>query len=168
MAVKYWPVAVVKDVKNYPFLTKGISANNIGSGDAKLPVATLRKPERLCQEQLIASLFAAGHRFLSKPYQIIFLLTPLPEQVPVQMMVSVSRRRFPRAVDRNRIKRHIREAYRKHKHELYTYLEQNQLQLALAIVYTGRSVTTFNETENKIPVALSLIIQRLAEHSNKS
>lgn len=128
----------------------------------------LRKSERLCQQQLIASLFTAGHRFLCRPFQLVVLTTSLNGPEPAQLLISVSRKRFPRAVDRNRIKRHLREAYRHHKGELYTYLQQHNMQVALAVVYTGKSVTTFNEMNDRIPVALSLIVKQLETLRSKS
>lgn len=73
----------------------------------------------------------------------------------MQLLISVPKRNFPRATDRNKIKRLIRESYRRHKHILYQPLIQSGTQLALAFVYSAKKITTFNETENKIKLALT-------------
>lgn len=125
--------------------------------------ATLHKSERLCREQLIASLFEAGHRFLQTPWQIVWLPATLDAQVPAQCLISVPKRRFPHAADRNRIRRVAKEAYRRNKHILYSVLQESNLQLAIALIYTGKSLTTFNDTEEKIRVALSALQQKIME-----
>lgn len=164
MAANYWPVAVAKDAKNSLFLTKGTSANNPdGTSRSVRPGATLHKSERLCREQLIASLFTAGHRFLSPSLQVVWMLTELTEPVPAQCLVSISRRRFPHAADRNRIKRLMREAYRLNKSSLYQVLTERNLQLAFAFIYTNKSVTTFNDMQEKIQLALTSLTDRIKQ-----
>jgi ribonuclease P protein component len=108
---------------------------------------------------LIASLFEAGHSFFVPPLKIVYLKTKLTSHSPVQLLISVPKRNFPKAHDRNRIKRLIREAYRKQKHGLYASLAKTNSQLALAIIYTSKKITTFNEAESKIKLALSRLSQ---------
>lgn len=123
--------------------------------------AKLRKSERLSREHLIASLFESGHSFLSPPFVIYYQITALPEPVPVQMLASVSKKRYRKAPDRNKIKRYIKEAYRTQKLPLYQQLQQNNKQLALSIVYIDKKITTFNDFELKIKVALSELCNKL-------
>lgn len=164
MAVKYWPVAAVKAAKNWLFLTKERSTNNTPRViRAPKPGATLHKSERLCREQTIASLFSAGLRFLHHPIQVIYLPIQLEEPVPAQFIFSVSARKYPHASDRNRAKRLMREAFRRNKNILYNVLHTQEAQYAVAFVYIGKTLTTFNEVEHKIQVALGT----LAEHIQK-
>jgi ribonuclease P protein component len=67
-------------------------------------------------------------------------------------------------VDRNKVKRQVREAYRKNKAGLYQMLMAENKQLALAIIYSSKKITTFNETENKIKVALSTLIKKISDN----
>lgn len=73
---------------------------------------TLRKSERLDKKKVIEKMFAGGSRSFSVfPLRVVYL--PVEElEAPVSILVSVSKRRFKRAVKRNRVKRQIREAYR--------------------------------------------------------
>ena len=79
---------------------------------------TLRKSERLDKKKVIEKMFAGGSRSFSVfPLRVVYL--PVEElEAPVSILVSVSKRRFKRAVKRNRVKRQIREAYRMNKHGL--------------------------------------------------
>ncbi len=123
--------------------------------------ATLSKSERLSREQLIASLFEAGQSFLSPPFLIYYQFTTLPEAVPVQVLATVSKRKFAKATDRNLIKRRIKEAYRTNKLPLYEKLISGNKQLAIAILYNEKKITSFNDIESKIKVALSELIKRI-------
>jgi ribonuclease P protein component len=123
--------------------------------------ATLSKSERLSREQLIASLFEAGQSFLSSSLIVYYKVNPLPESVPAQFLASVSKRKFPRAVDRNTVKRRLKEAYRLNKHPLYRHLVAKNLQLSVAFIYNDKKITSFNDIESKIKVALSELIKRL-------
>lgn len=123
--------------------------------------ATLSKSERLTKEQLIASLFEAGQSFLSPPFVVHYQITSLPDKVPAQFLASVSKRKFAKATDRNRLKRRMKEAYRINKVPLYTHLLNQNKQLAVALIYNEKKITSFNDIESKIKVALSELISRI-------
>lgn len=123
---------------------------------------TLNKTERLSSRKIIAGLYESGF-FVSKyPIRINYLFTPLP--VPgmhLQGMVSVSKKKFNKAVDRNRIKRLLREVYRHKKHQLYNRLEEQNKFLAIGIIFTGTQMidywemeTVFNKVFNKLLAAI--------------
>ena len=88
---------------------------------------TLHKSERLDKKKVIDKMFSGGARSFSVfPLRVVYL--PVEElEAPVSILVSVSKRRFKRAVKRNRVKRQIREAYRKNKHGLLQTLQDLSL-----------------------------------------
>lgn len=94
---------------------------------------TFGKAERLCSKKRIEALFAGGGRSLSAyPLRAVFMELEKEAELPapVQVLISVSKRRFKHAVDRNRVKRLIREAYRLNKHLLTEHLQGRQLHVA--------------------------------------
>ncbi|WDF67899.1 ribonuclease P protein component [Sphingobacterium oryzagri] len=102
---------------------------------------TFKKEERLCSKRRIDGLFHNGSSFVLYPYRIVFTLAEPAEStasVPVQCILSVSKRRFKRAVDRNFIKRRMREAYRLQKSFLYDFLHEHSLHLLVAFQYVGK------------------------------
>lgn len=77
----------------------------------------LSKEERICSRRLLDELFSGtgSHSLVAFPLRAVFMET---EEAGAQMLISVPKRHFKRAVKRNRVKRQVREAYRKHKHIL--------------------------------------------------
>lgn len=74
-----------------------------------------------------------------------------------QLLISVSKRNFKRATDRNRIKRLVREGYRKNKEPLQRTLQTTGNFCLLSLAYTSRNILTFSELEHKIVVILRKI-----------
>ncbi|HEY0030728.1 MAG TPA: ribonuclease P protein component [Bacteroidia bacterium] len=108
---------------------------------------TFSKNERLCSKVLIERLVENGRSFNNFPLRISWL--PIAESSsPVKIVISVSKRKFKRAVDRNRIKRQIREAYRKEKQKVYDVLGEKKILLML--VYTAKTKIEYKEIEEKI------------------
>lgn len=93
------------------------------------------KKDKLCSHSVIEELFAQGTSFVCFPFRIIYLPMTLPEDVSAQVMFSVSKRRFKRAVHRNLLKRRCREAYRLNRSCFIHYLEESEQQIAFAMVY---------------------------------
>lgn len=120
---------------------------------------TFKKEERLCSHKTIADVVSNGHSFLVHPFRVSFLPSTHAGQYPAQILTGVSKRNFKRAVDRNRIKRLMREAYRKNKNILYTHLEKHNTKLAVMLIYIGKQLPEYQETEDKI----ILTLQRLCE-----
>ncbi|MBK0379562.1 ribonuclease P protein component [Mucilaginibacter segetis] len=112
---------------------------------------TFKKEERLCNKRLIESLFHKGSSFLCYPFRVSWLPAEGPQEFPVQIVFSVSKRRYKRAVDRNIIKRRIREAYRLHKHtQLYQALNSADINIILSIGYIGKEIASFDFMEKKM------------------
>ena len=106
---------------------------------------TFTKEERLCSKRKIDSLFHGGSSFIVYPFRVVYLVGQSVESpYPVQVILSVSKRRFKRAHDRNRIKRLMREVYRLQKNELlYDDVNKLCLNLVLAIQYVGKEELSF-------------------------
>src|SRR5680860_1391084 len=80
---------------------------------------SFKKEERLCSKKIIDKLFSEGDSFLSFPLKVVFMQTSLSVKYPVQAAFTVGKRNFKSAVQRNLIKRKIRETYRLNKFQLY-------------------------------------------------
>ena len=125
---------------------------------------TLRKSERLDKKKVIEKMFAGGsHSFSVFPLRVVYLPVDEPEAT-ASILVSVSKRRFKRAVKRNRVKRQIREAYRVNKHELLCVLAEKQCRLAIAFIYLSDRLEDFSLIETRVKTALA----RIAEKVNTS
>lgn len=100
---------------------------------------TLGKNERLKSRKEIELLFNSGKRFSETPLKIFYLLND-SSKPSLKMGVGISSRNFKKAVDRNRIKRQIREAWRLQKMYLEEKPRKLGLQLNVFIIYTGREI----------------------------
>lgn len=106
------------------------------------------KQERLSSKKLIDALFAKGASFYFYPFSVRFLRAD-ENATCHQFMVSVSKRNYKRAVDRNRIKRLMREAYRLNKHHLEELLPDGKY-LLIAYIYTGKEIHPYSFVESKL------------------
>lgn len=127
---------------------------------------TFKKEERLCRKISIDHLFHNGQSFFVYPLKIIWEQIEEERKSPVQVLISVSKRNFKKAVDRNYIKRIIREAYRKNKPALYESSIARGKNLNFAIIYTAKEIIAYEELEKKIIQMLNRLIQEHEETIN--
>ena len=120
---------------------------------------TFKKEERLCKKTTIDNLFDNGQSFFIYPCKVIWLESTEDMKYPAQVLINVPKRNFKKAVDRNYIKRIIREAYRKNKKLLYEALELKQKKLNFAIIYSAKEIIDYHELEQKIILMLNRLIQ---------
>jgi ribonuclease P protein component len=123
-----------------------------------------RKKERLCNFNSINTLFAEGHSFFIYPFKLLWLEDISESQSPAQLLISVPKRNFKRAVDRNLIKRQIRESFRRNKDELYAYLEQEKRNCSFALVYAAKSKIAYCD----LNAALILVLKQLVKEIKNS
>ena len=112
---------------------------------------TFIKEERLCNKKLIDELFHNGSSFLCYPFKVSWLIVEEPLLFPAQVLFSVSKKRFKRAVDRNLIKRRIREAYRLYKQQyLYTGLQDGEKKIIFSVGFIGKEISTYELIDKKM------------------
>ncbi|MEI9934523.1 MAG: ribonuclease P protein component [Ferruginibacter sp.] len=127
---------------------------------------TLGKTERLKSRKLIAQLFEQGKSFSVFPFKIIYLVeTAHIRNRELQTGFSVSSKNFKKAVDRNRIKRLTKEAYRLQKADLAELIKQNNLQLAMFFIYIGKEIPEQLFVSEKINAALKKLIAHIGKAS---
>lgn len=116
---------------------------------------TLTKAERLYLRDEIKDLFSNGKSFITYPLRVVYLLSDTPPQgVRCSIMIAVPKKRFKRAVKRNRIKRLIRESYRKNKHSWIAYLENNNKFAKIAFTMVGENLPDCKTIENAVKKTL--------------
>ncbi len=111
---------------------------------------SFKKKEHLKSQKIISSLFTNGQSKVIFPYRIVWRTCELPQPVPVQVAFSVPTRYFQTAVDRNRIKRQMRETYRAHKHQLLDNMSNTDQQLAVMIVFIAKNKRPFSLIQSKM------------------
>ena len=123
---------------------------------------TFRKPERLNRKKVLERMFAGGARSYSFfPLRVVYV--PAQElEAPVSVLVSVSKRRFKRAVKRNRVKRQVREAYRLNKHLLLDVLPPGCPPLAVAFIYLADELCDSALITRRMQAALARVADNLA------
>ncbi len=119
----------------------------------------LRQGQRLKSRKEIGRLFGGKARSISS-YPVRAVFTPAAERrssAPVQVTFVVPKRRFRKAVDRNRLKRRLREAYRLNQHLLTESMPPGGGQLAVLFMYTGKEPMEYAYIERKMKRVLTQI-----------
>ena len=127
---------------------------------------TLKKIERLSKRSVIDKLYKEGSSFISYPFRVTYLVDfQIPAEF-VQVMFNISKKRFRSAVDRNLLKRRMREAYRLNKEILSQNLIIKEKSLIIAYNYIGNEKLKFRQIENGTIKSFQLIISNLEKHVN--
>jgi len=109
---------------------------------------TFRNEEKLKKKILISELFASGKSASVFPLKMIYLQNDHDSPFKIQAGVSVSKRNFKRAVDRNRIKRLMRESYRKNKYLIYN--NEDTKKHIMMFIYQGKDEVSYELMEEKM------------------
>lgn len=118
------------------------------------------KKEKLKSQKLIEQLFSEGKSVSAYPLRMVYLKTDFDDDTKFKTGVSVSKRNFKKAVDRNRIKRLLREAYRLNKS---VYFNNILSSYALMILYIGKDGTDFDSVETKMKVLLEAFSKKVSQ-----
>ncbi|MBI4932118.1 MAG: ribonuclease P protein component [Bacteroidetes bacterium] len=171
-----------------------------------MPRHTFKKAERLTNKKTFDQLFKSGKSIVVPPFRWVWIEIASPKhqvQSPkskeaasigcslgiwslefetwnLKLGISVPKKSFSKAVQRNRIKRRIREAYRKNKHLLYPEgqkkmsngvyevlyrrygnPQKKNLSIALMIIYTEKTELPYSEIEKKMLVSLQKLVESI-------
>lgn len=124
---------------------------------------SFRSVERLKSKKIIEQLFQSSSSFSVPPLQVYYKIEEVNAfvQSRASILISVPRKNFPRAVDRNHLKRRMREAYRLNKHLLSDALNELNRNCVLGFVYMGKEKFSYKEIESSVQEALEKIKSKL-------
>ena len=126
---------------------------------------TFGKNERLKSVIVLDRVFSEGSKLNVFPILIRYTHSTFEAQFPYQVATTVSKRRFKRAVDRNRIKRLLREAWRLEKYRHLVDWSPGDPQRALVFIYVGKEIPTFEECQHNIRKIIDVLIDNPIEKS---
>jgi ribonuclease P protein component len=124
------------------------------------------KQERLKSKKAIESLFTGGKSIPGFPIRLMYLIEPVPGESDalVQVGVTASKRHFKKAVDRNRIKRLLREAYRLQKHDLAETVRAKKLKIQLFLMFMDKTIPDYNTVKEAVSRSLAQL-KKIAERN---
>lgn len=133
---------------------------------------SLSQDERIKSKKLIDRLFKGGgaKAMSAYPLRVVYLTEPMgeDESTVAQMMVSVPKRYFKRAVKRNHVKRQVREAYRLNKHILLEALAEDDAtdsrKMSLCFIWTSDQLVSTDTVADKVRNLLTRIAERIASN----
>lgn len=120
------------------------------------------KSEILSSKATIKDLFAKGQSFNCFPLRVIYLIRPrLQQSDATQVLFTVPRRSFKKAVDRNTIRRRIKEAYRLNKQVLYQ--PDSKVYLQIGYIYIGKNIEDYQTIADKLKQSLKRLTAIVGE-----
>ena len=122
---------------------------------------TLKKNERVSGKKELDCLFEQGDAFISYPLRIVYVKQKPLSEPTVAILVSVPKKKFKRAVQRNRMKRLIREAYRLNKTALIRYCQEKESSLLIAFLYIGNEMCQWKEMEAAMQKSLDTLKEKI-------
>jgi len=122
---------------------------------------TFKKEERLYGHAALENVYENGKHLHSNNIKILFIEVPQSTYPACRVVFSVPKRNFKKAVDRNLIKRRMREVYRNHKHLLYQHLAEKQKSIHIYLIYSSKQIISFDELKENIIGALQLLANRV-------
>ena len=126
---------------------------------------TFKKGERLKSRKVIGQLFKSGKSIGAFPLRLFWIKVDTPRSMyPIQFALSIPKRKFAKAVDRNALKRKVREAYRLHKSEFYAALEGEEGQVAFMVIYIAKEA----QPSQQIHRAMRKLARKFGEEWKKS
>jgi len=131
-------------------------------------VNSFKKEERLCNKKLLAALFTNGSSFLLYPYRVTWQFSKSAlGQFPAQIVIGVPKKRFKHSVDRNLLKRRMKEAYRLNKNlKLYPYLIDRNFNLILGINYVGKEILDYAYIQKKMVSMIDQLLEILKANAD--
>ncbi len=112
------------------------------------------------EKKLMDRLFKSGKTFFVFPFKVFYILLEEPAPYPAKVLISVPRRNFKKATDRNRIKRLVREAYRRNKAILWPENRSHNKTWVIGLIYTPKVHMDYREIERKIILILQQLQKR--------
>ena len=127
-----------------------------------MPDFSFTKGERLSGRNAISALFQSGRGVSAPPFKLMY--RPVSgEPYPVRVAIAVPKRLYRKAVDRNLLKRRIREAYRQQKPVLYRQLSDRGVSIHLVVQYQHREILPFHILEKALQQGLEQLMNGLTE-----
>ncbi len=124
---------------------------------------TFSKKERLASRKTIEKIFQSGKAINESPFRLLWIESDGEEKIFLKLAISVPRKNFKKAVDRNKIKRLIRERYRLNKHSFFPPIGSSEKNYAAIIIYTGREIPDGKEMEAKFFVTLQRFAKEICK-----
>ena len=126
------------------------------------------KKERLSGKKAIGELFKKGNNSFTYPFKILIHYNDTFIDSHLRLLITVPKRNFKKSVDRNRIKRLIREAWRLNKSEAQQKMAESAFTVDVALVYASRTILTYKEIATKIILILQRLIKEYEVHTTTS
>ncbi len=121
-----------------------------------------KKQERLCSKKSIEKLYKEGKTILLYPLKITYLITNEQDfSFPAKVLFVVPKKKFKKAVQRNRIKRLLRENYRLSKNVFYQVLKSKEKNILISISYIANEEKKFDEINDATKLALHKILDNI-------
>lgn len=121
---------------------------------------TFPKEERIYSQREIDTLFDRGTSFISYPLRIIYVEQKTFSGSDIAVLISVPKKKFKKATERNRLKRLIRESYRLNKIPLSEFVREKDSGLLIGFLFVGNKLISFKEMEVSMKKALAILKEK--------
>lgn len=129
---------------------------------------TFSRNERLCRTRLIEELFEKGNTFYNSLFKVLWAIPDSPIPFPAQLAISVPKKGFRHATDRNLLKRRIRESYRRRKHRLYSFLKEQNISITFILIYRSSKIADYDSIDRAVEEVIEKLCKSTASLSGKS